>query len=120
MALRNKDMLEIRRKNNIFGERDDRLVIKFLNLGGTGVLYNTNPSDTFISFFGRGDNQSYIVHAIYKDSPDDVKELQSQARDKLQQIADLLHHIPLYVIIHNYSKKVQFFHLNGEKVLTIK
>lgn len=118
MALHDKGILGARRKNNIYGELDDYIAIKFLNLGGTGILYN-KIEDSFVTFFATGAECSYMVYILYKENPDDIVPDFTKHLVQLKKLTEYVQHVPLYGIAHKSSKKVKFYFLDGKKVTNV-
>jgi hypothetical protein len=112
--LHRRQIVGARRRNNIFGETTDYIMMGFLARGGDGGIYNPDESADSPTIFGRSARKLYVIKVLYRDGKT-MPALSITATDKMLAISSAMNAQPILGVANMYSRKVKFFDLGGSK-----
>jgi len=113
-----KDIISKRRKNNIFGEVQDHVLIPLLDMGCVAGFYNPNESLSHpITIYARSDCM-YAVKVLYQETPDMVVSI-DKYKEALVTAAAAIDAVPIYAIHRPYCTKTKFYSINGKRLHTV-
>ncbi len=115
-----RKIIGARRRNNIYGEISDYVMMSFLALGGTAGMYNLAETDACpITIYGRSDTYMYIIKILYQPPVYDSPEYKDFF-EKMHEIASHLDAAPLVGVANAAGKRVKYYTLDGSKVRYLK
>ncbi len=107
---RSREITGARRRNNVYGEVDNYVIVAFLELGGdAAIIDRTNK----ISLYANSPTQNYVITTKVLYASTDSTTVDTRA---LEEIASITGAIPIYCIAREYSRRAKFFDLNHKKL----
>ncbi len=116
----NKKVVGDRRKNNIYGELSDYIVMSLLTKGIDGFIYNP-CSDSTISAYARSENTMYVIKILYADRSEKKQTLAdigltSEIMQKLALVGSTIGATPIVLVAKNHTKQIKLFNLANSKL----
>lgn len=107
-----RQVIGARRRNNIFGENSDYIMMGFLSRGGDGGIYNPNESENNpITIYGRSDSTLYAIKILH-----DGNTLTPLQTEKIISISAAISAKPILGKANSSSRRVKFLNLDGTKI----
>ena len=110
-----RQVIGARRRNNIYGETSDYIMMAFLSIGGNGGIYsppksNLSPHEGAVPaiIYGRSDTTMYIIAV----SP----AAGQQFTEYLTTLAAVNCAIPAIAVPNDQLKRVKFYYLDGTRL----
>ncbi len=108
------DATSARRKNNIYGETTDYVVMKLISMGCDGVIYN--PKLDPVNMIGRTQTSLYLIHIIKANQADVVPDASPASLKSVSAAAEMLSAKPIILIARDNSRTAKCFHMDGDKL----
>jgi hypothetical protein len=113
-----RQIIGARRRNNIYGEASDIVVMTFLSLGGDGAIYNPVESDDLpITLYARSTARLYAIRVLRWGLADTIEPtIDPVTAGRLAAIATYMGSIPLIAVVKEHAGRVKFRRLDGNRM----
>lgn len=112
-----RNIIGARRKNNIYGETTDYIIMGILELGADAAFYNPVESQRMpVTIWARNNDNLYIIQILHKESADSNPTFTQENKANLETYAVALGAKPLYAINKSYCRQIKFYNTLGDRV----